>query len=126
MTTSVSDQLANLLCRRDNVGALAIGHSLAVLYARQNDDEKRHRVSNERNFRGFTYGDADYGTQSYLYFEQTGQVATVIREYWQGSTAKGRTRIGKYIGQLEAALEADAAFKKAITELVSVQVESDA
>ena len=98
-----------LIERKDEVGMHAIGRALVHLFRRQTEDEQQTNHTKHHNQRGFTSGDARRGSITAKYYLKHRKLEEWQVEYWLERNRKGRTRLGKYYGQI-----AEEAKKKAV------------
>lgn len=93
-------QFNELIERQDEVGMHAIGRALVHLLRRQTADEQRDNTTKHHNNIGFTGQDGRRGTITAKYYIKHGQLEDWQIRYWLKRDRKGRTRLGKYYGQI--------------------------
>lgn len=100
-----------LIERNDQIGMHAIGRALVHLFNRQTADEQQSNDTRHDNNRGFTSADARRGSITARYYLKHHMLHDWQIQYWLTRDRRGRTRIGKYYGQI-----AQEAQKKALAK----------
>ena len=105
------EEFNNLIERNDEVGMHAIGRALVHLFRRQTYDEQQSNDTKHDNGRGFTGSDARQGSISAKYYIKHQRLQDWQIALWLKRDRRGRTRLGKYYGQI-----AEEAQKKAVAK----------
>ena len=102
-----------LIERKDETGMHAVGRALVHLLNRQTEDEKRESTTKYHNNLGFTGADARRGTITAKYYLRHRMLNDWQIAYWLTKDKTGRTRLGKYYGQIAEEAKKKAAQKAA-------------
>ena len=94
-----------LIERNDEVGMHSIGRALVHLLRRQTQDEQQQNTTKYHNGIGFTAQDGRRGAITAKYYIKHRKLEQWQRDYWLTRDRKGRTRLGKYYGQIREEAE---------------------
>ena len=106
--------LTELITRGDAVSMNAVGRALVHLLHRQTQQEAQYNNTTVANARGFTPGDAYYGSIHAKYFQKNKYLQHWQINYWLRPNAQGVPRLSKYWAQIN-----EEAQKRAVAKLMT-------
>lgn len=97
------EEILSLLAENTEKGERAVGRALVVLLKNQTNAEQRDEATLESNGVGFNAVDAKRGTRDALYYLQHKALPHGSLVYWRGASRNRKSRIAKYVTQLQVA-----------------------